>query len=62
MSIWFVLALLGLGMFMSVAAQKLTVAGAITGGILGLAIFMGAGYCGLAMLSLFFILGSAEQL
>jgi uncharacterized protein (TIGR00297 family) len=57
--IWFVLALLGLGMYLSVAAQKLTLAGAVTGGMLGLAIYLGAGYTGLIMLGVFFLLGSA---
>ncbi|RDC62133.1 DUF92 domain-containing protein [Adhaeribacter pallidiroseus] len=58
-NIWFVLAFLGLGMYLSVAVQKLTVAGAITGGTLGFAIFLGAGYAGLVMLGVFFGLGSA---
>ncbi|PSR53592.1 DUF92 domain-containing protein [Adhaeribacter arboris] len=56
---WFVLLLLGLGMFMSVAAGKLTVTGAITGGLLGMAIYLGAGYTGMVLLGLFFILGTA---
>jgi uncharacterized protein (TIGR00297 family) len=56
---WFVLALLGLGMYLSVSARKLTIPGATTGGMLGLAIFLGAGYTGLVMLGVFFVLGSA---
>lgn len=55
---WFVIAILGFGMFMSVAAGKLTRAGAITGGLLGFAIFMGAGFTGLVLLGVFFVLGS----
>ncbi|QMU27813.1 DUF92 domain-containing protein [Adhaeribacter radiodurans] len=56
---WAVLSLLGLGMLMSVIAGKLTIFGAITGGLLGMAIYLGAGYTGIFMLGLFFILGTA---
>lgn len=58
MQFWLGLVILGGGMLLSVAAGKLTVTGAIAGGILGAAIFMGAGYTGLVMLGSFFILGS----
>ncbi|NCD69154.1 DUF92 domain-containing protein [Mucilaginibacter agri] len=47
-----------LGMQLSVRFKKLTVPAAITGGITGLLIFQGGGLTGLAMLTLFFILGS----
>ena len=50
--------LLGSGMYFSVKAGKLTEAGAVTGGLLGLAIFMGAGFTGLAMLGTFFVAGT----
>jgi uncharacterized protein (TIGR00297 family) len=53
-----VLLLLGGGMYASVKAGKLTPAAAITGGLLGLAIFMGAGFTGLAMLATFFLAGT----
>jgi len=43
----------------SIAARKLTVAGAICGGLIGLFIYKGAAYAGLAMLIAFFILGTA---
>lgn len=46
-------------MFLSVKAGKLTVAGALTGGVMGFLIFLGAGYTGIAMIGTFFILGSA---
>ncbi len=46
------------GMFWSAWARKLTVAGAITGGITGQAVFMGAGFTGLIMMTLFFLLGT----
>ena len=58
---WVVIALLTLGMVLSVAARKLTVMGAITGGMLGFAIFLGSGYTGLIMLGVFFLLGSAAS-
>jgi uncharacterized protein (TIGR00297 family) len=53
-----VLLILGSGMFFSVKAGKLTHAGALTGGVLGFAIFLGAGFTGLAMLATFFIAGT----
>jgi uncharacterized protein (TIGR00297 family) len=56
---WLVFAILIIGMIMSVAAGKLTISGALTGGLLGGGIFLGGGYPGLAMLGIFFILGSA---
>ncbi len=57
-NIWWVAAFLTLGMFLSVVARKLTVAGALTGGLLGLAIYLGAGYSGLLILAVFFGLGT----
>jgi uncharacterized protein (TIGR00297 family) len=53
-----VLLVLGGGMLLSVKAGKLTDAGALAGGVIGLAVFMGAGLTGLAMLGTFFIAGS----
>lgn len=47
------------GMVLSVIGKKLTVSGAITAGIVGLLVFKGGGYMGIAMLTLFFIAGSA---
>jgi uncharacterized protein (TIGR00297 family) len=46
------------GMLLSVHFKKLTIPAAITGGLTGLLIYQGAGLAGLAMLTLFFILGS----
>lgn len=46
-------------MYLSVKAGKLTQAGAGTGGLLGIFIFLGAGFPGLAMLASFFIIGTA---
>ena len=45
-------------MFLSVKARKLNVTGALTGGVLGFAIFLGAGLSGLVMLGTFFVVGS----
>ena len=42
----------------SVRAEKLTLAGALTGGAIAILIFMGAGYTGICMLAAFFILGT----
>ena len=56
-----VLALLGLGMAYSVRAGKLTTAAACTGGVLGLFIYLGGGFGGLALLALFFGLGTAAS-
>ena len=62
---WFrlvsVLLLLGLGMFYSGRAGKLTTAAAATGGALGLLIYLGSGFVGLALLALFFVLGTAAS-
>ena len=56
-----VLALLGLGMFYSLRKRKLTTAAAATGGALGLLIYLGSGFAGLALLALFFGLGTAAS-
>ena len=56
-----VLGLLGLGMFYSVRAGKLTPAAAATGGALGLLIYLGSGFSGLGLLTLFFALGTAAS-
>ncbi|MGI4739201.1 MAG: DUF92 domain-containing protein [Janthinobacterium lividum] len=56
-----VVGLLGLGMAYSVRAGKLTMAAAWTGGGLGLLIFWGSGFGGLALLALFFGLGTAAS-
>ena len=44
---------------LSVVKNKLTVAGALAGSLIACLIFWGAGFTGIAMLGLFFILGSA---
>jgi len=45
-------------MFASVRAGKLDTIAALTGGLLGLMIFLGAGFTGIAMIGAFFILGT----
>ncbi|MEP6846359.1 MAG: DUF92 domain-containing protein, partial [Panacibacter sp.] len=47
------------GMLLSVFFKKLTVPAAFTGGIIGLLVFIGAGYAGIIMMASFFMLGSA---
>ncbi|SES01577.1 DUF92 domain-containing protein [Pedobacter rhizosphaerae] len=47
------------GIAYSILAKKLTVLAALTGGVLASLIFIGAGYTGVAMMTTFFILGSA---
>jgi len=46
------------GALLSIIFKKLTITAAITGVIVGLLLYKGAGYTGIAMLALFFILGS----
>ncbi len=58
MNYWIVIGCLLVGMFISVKAKKLNVTGALTGGVLGFAICLGAGIPGLVMLGTFFIVGS----
>lgn len=56
-----VVVLLGAGMWYSVRAGKLTTSAAATGGALGLLIYLGSGFTGLALLALFFALGTATS-
>lgn len=44
---------------LSIVLKKLTVAAALTGGAIACCIFIGAGFTGIIMLAIFFILGSA---
>jgi uncharacterized protein (TIGR00297 family) len=46
------------GVLISYFTRKLTLPGALTGGLVGLLIYKGAGIAGLGMMSLFFIAGS----
>ena len=56
-----VVALLGLGMLLSWRAGKLTAGAVWVGGALGLLIYLGSGFGGLALLALFFGLGTAAS-
>jgi uncharacterized protein (TIGR00297 family) len=47
------------GVTYSVVARKLTVIAALTGAVVACAVFAGGGFTGLAMMTVFFILGSA---
>jgi uncharacterized protein (TIGR00297 family) len=51
--------LLAAGIIISVKAEKLTLSGAVAGGMIAAMIFIGAGYTGLSMLGAFFIFGTA---
>jgi uncharacterized protein (TIGR00297 family) len=46
------------GVILSIVGRKLTVPAALLGGIIGFLVFTGGGYTGLALLVLFFVLGS----
>ncbi|MDO3628805.1 DUF92 domain-containing protein [Mucilaginibacter sp. BT774] len=46
----------------SIAAKKLTAGGALTGAVIAILIFLGAGYTGVAMLFVFFSLGTAATI
>ena len=52
------LAVLAGAMIASVVAKKLTVAAALTGGVLGVLVFEGAGFTGIAMVAIFFLFGT----
>ncbi len=54
----FIYFLLALGAAAAALTKKLTPTAALTGAIVGLLIFKGAGYQGVCMLALFFVLGS----
>ncbi|GAB2963587.1 hypothetical protein GCM10027048_35800 [Hymenobacter coalescens] len=56
-----VVLLLGAGMVYSVRANKLTRPAALTGGLLGLLLFLGGGLTGVGLLALFFGLGTAAS-
>ena len=60
MSLQYVLLLMILAgtMIGSVATGKLTVAAAITGGVLGVLVYAGAGFTGIAMVAVFFLMGT----
>lgn len=51
--------ILAAGMAFSIGRKKLTVPAAITGAVLGAAIYAGGGFTGLSMMTVFFILGTA---
>ena len=50
--------ILVLGMYYSVRTNKMTFAGSLSGGLLGMLLFLGAGFTGLAQLGFFFLAGS----
>jgi uncharacterized protein (TIGR00297 family) len=54
-----VIALLIIGGIVSYASKKLTLAASITGVLIGMLIYIGAGFPGIVMLAAFFVLGTA---
>jgi uncharacterized protein (TIGR00297 family) len=54
-----VLSILLGGIIFSIGWKKLTVVAAFTGGLLGWAVYAGGGFTGLAMMTIFFILGTS---
>jgi uncharacterized protein (TIGR00297 family) len=54
--------LLGASIIISVKAEKLTLSGAVMGGMIAAMIFIGAGYTGLSMLGAFFIFGTVATI
>lgn len=55
---WLMWLIIFTAMFFSAKRDKLTWAGAVTGGIIGYFIFLGAGFAGIAMIGSFFLLGT----
>ncbi|MEP7108623.1 MAG: DUF92 domain-containing protein [Ferruginibacter sp.] len=55
---WIFLLILIIAMFFSFKKDKLTRYGAITGGVIGCFIYLGAGFTGITMIGLFFLLGT----
>ncbi len=55
---YFFLLVLFAAVFVSIKKNKLTISAALTGGVIACLIFMGAGFTGIAMLGIFFILGT----
>src|SRR6266536_438370 len=56
---WSFIVILFVSAGLSILSRKLTIAGALTGGVIAWLIFIGAGYTGITMLATFFILASA---
>jgi uncharacterized protein (TIGR00297 family) len=56
---WIVLCILLCGALFSIGKRKLTTPAAMTGALIGWIVYAGAGFTGLAMMTVFFILGTA---
>ncbi|MEJ7769349.1 MAG: DUF92 domain-containing protein [Chitinophagaceae bacterium] len=57
--LWIISVILCSAMLLSIVYRKLDIAGALTGGLIGMLLFAGAGFHGVAMAGAFFLLGSA---
>lgn len=55
---WILAGILLTGMALSVLFRKLTLAGAITGGLIALLIYLGSGFTGIGIMAAFFIMGT----
>ena len=58
LQIFLFIAVLFIGVISSIVTGKLTVAGGITGGVLALFLYAGAGWTGVALMGSFFVLGT----
>ena len=54
---WPLSIIISTGMLLSVLLKKLTITAAFTGGVLGMCIFLGSGYWGIMLMTVFFLTG-----
>ncbi|RVT98039.1 DUF92 domain-containing protein [Mucilaginibacter limnophilus] len=59
MSHYLIFIILIAGMLGAVMASKLTIPAALTGGVTGFLVYIGAGYAGISIMAAFFVIGSA---
>lgn len=57
-AVWILFFMLLTGMYASVKTKRLTIVAALTGGLLSILIYAGAGFTGIAMIAAFFVLGT----
>jgi uncharacterized protein (TIGR00297 family) len=58
LEVWLLAGILLTGMALSVRLRKLTLTGALTGGLLALFIYLGSGFTGIGIMAAFFIMGT----
>ncbi|MCH5597103.1 DUF92 domain-containing protein [Niabella ginsengisoli] len=54
---WILFAIIAVGMVLSVLFKKLTIAAALTGGVLSVVIYLGSRFGGVAAMAVFFAIG-----